>query len=89
MNADIWLCEMSWRDKLDAYLTNVKYADSINWDWTYFDLDDDAHWKRHMIRSWFYVIMKATWKTHIEYDEQMNERLSCVKYMQWIKYCRS
>ena len=22
--------------------------------------------------------MKANWKTHIEYDEQMNVRLSCV-----------
>ncbi len=32
MNAAIWLCEMSWRDKLDVYLTDVKYADSINWD---------------------------------------------------------
>ncbi len=29
-------------------------------------------------RLWFYVIMRANWKTHIEYDEQMNEKLSCV-----------
>ena len=42
---------MSWRDKLDTYSTDVKYADSINWDqvqWTYFDLNDDARWKKHM-----------------------------------------
>ncbi len=30
------------------------------------------------VKSWSYVIMKVNWKTHIEYDEQMNERLSCV-----------
>ncbi len=43
---------MSWRDKLDVYSTDVKYADSINWDWvqwTYLDLNDDAHWKKHMM----------------------------------------
>ncbi len=54
---------MSWRDKLNVYSTDVKYANSINWDWvqwTYLDLDDDAHWKRHMIRSWSYVIMRTT-----------------------------
>ncbi len=43
---------MSWRDKLNAYLTDVRYADSINWDWVqwiYFDLNDDAHWKKHIM----------------------------------------
>jgi len=29
-------------------------------------------------KLWFYVIIKANWKIHIEYNEQMNERLSCV-----------
>ncbi len=43
---------MSWRDKLNMYLTDVKHADLINWDWvqwTYLNLDDDAHWKKHMM----------------------------------------
>ena len=43
---------MSWCDKLDTYSTDVKYADSINWDWVqwiYLDLDNDARWKRHMM----------------------------------------
>ncbi len=74
------------------YSTDVKYADSINWDWIqwiYFDLNNDAHWKRYMIKLWFYVIIKATWKIHIKYNEQMNERLNCVKYMQWMWYCKS
>ncbi len=92
MSVAIWLCEMSWRDKLDTYSTDVKYADSINWNqvqWTYLNFNNDAYWKRHIIKSWSYVIMRATWKTYIEYDEQMNERLSCVKYMQRMWYCKS
>ncbi len=43
---------MIWCDKLDTYSTDVKYADSINWDWVqwiYLDLDNDARWKRHMM----------------------------------------
>ncbi len=43
---------MSWHDKLDAYSTDVKYANSINWDWvqwTYLDLDNDARWKKYIM----------------------------------------
>ncbi len=46
---------------------------NISWSWWWCSLKET-----YDAKSWFYVIMRTNWKTHIEYDKQINERLSYI-----------